>query len=232
MCPEYGATIAFFPPDKTAINYLEQTGRDASTIQYTDTYLKAVKLFRNDYQNAGEDPVYTEVFELDLTTITSCLSGPKRPQDRVPVSEMKSDFEQCLTNKVGFKGYGLNPDSLTKSVPFMFEAKVWLLALGPSTRSYCILFCFIFQEYLLKHGAVVISAITSCTNTSNPSVMLGAGLLAKKAVERGLSVPPYIKTSMSPGSGVVTYYLQESGVTPYLQQLGFDVGKDSLSPLW
>ncbi|KAI2809696.1 hypothetical protein RDWZM_003106 [Blomia tropicalis] len=201
MCPEYGATIAFFPPDDTAINYLEQTGRDSYVTKYTEAYLKEVTLFRKDYQNSKEDPHYTQVVELDLSTITPSLSGPKRPQDRVPVSEMKTDFKQCLANKVGFKGFGISTENLEKSVPFIFEGK----------------------EYVLKHGSVVISAITSCTNTSNPSVMLGAGILAKKAVEKGLSVPPYLKTSMSPGSGVVTYYLQESGVTPYLQQLGFDV---------
>ena len=124
MSPEFGATIAFFPPDNTAINYLEQTGRDSNGIQYTETYLKAVKLFRNDYTNSSEDPVFTQVVELDLSTITPSLSGPKRPQDRVAVSEMKVDFEQCLINKVGFKGYGINPDNLNKAVPFVFDGKV------------------------------------------------------------------------------------------------------------
>lgn len=124
MCPEYGATIAFFPPDNTALNYLEQTGRDSQAIQYTEVYLKAVKLFRQDYLNSSEDPVYTQVVELDLNTITPSLSGPKRPQDRVPVSDMKTDFEQCLTNKVGFKGYGISSDNLSKSVPFLFDGKV------------------------------------------------------------------------------------------------------------
>lgn len=201
MCPEYGATIAFFPPDSTAMNYLQQTGRDEHAIKYIESYLKAIKLFRNDYNDAGEDPTYTQVCELDLSTIKISLSGPKRPQDRVPVDEMKKDFEQCLLDKVGFKGYGIAPDALEKSMAFNFEGK----------------------QYVLSHGSVVIAAITSCTNTSNPSVMLGAGLLAKKAVEKGLTVKPYIKTSMSPGSGVVTYYLRESGVTPYLEKLGFDI---------
>ncbi|KAH9423253.1 Aconitate hydratase mitochondrial [Dermatophagoides pteronyssinus] len=201
MCPEYGATIGYFPPDSTALNYLEQTGRDSHAIKYIESYLKAVKLFRNDYNNPREDPNYTKVYELDLSTIKISLSGPKRPQDRIPLDEMKLDFEQCLLAKVGFKGFGIAPEALNKSMPFMFEGK----------------------EYILSHGSVVISAITSCTNTSNPSVMLGAGLLAKKAVEKGLSVKPYIKTSMSPGSGVVTYYLRESGVTPYLEKLGFDI---------
>lgn len=124
MCPEYGATIAFFPPDDTAINYLEQTGRDSYVTKYTEAYLKEVTLFRKDYQNSKEDPHYTQVVELDLSTITPSLSGPKRPQDRVPVSEMKTDFKQCLANKVGFKGFGISTENLEKSVPFIFEGKV------------------------------------------------------------------------------------------------------------
>ncbi|GIY22591.1 cytoplasmic aconitate hydratase [Caerostris darwini] len=154
-----------------------------------------------DYKNSDQDPVFSETVTLDLGDVVSSVSGPKRPHDRVPVQEMKKDFQNCLVNKVGFKGFGLDPQKLSTTVPFTFND----------------------QQYFLRHGAVVIAAITSCTNTSNPSVMLGAGLLAKKAVEKGLSVMPYIKTSMSPGSGVVTYYLQESGVIKYLQQLGFDV---------
>merc|ERR1719361_3025069 len=114
---------------------------------------------------------------------------------------MKSDFKVCLTNPVGFKGFGIAQDKLSTTVPFVFDNR----------------------EYVLRHGSVLIAAITSCTNTSNPSVMLGAGLMARKAVEAGLSVQPYVKTSLSPGSGVVTYYLQESGVIPYLETLGFGV---------
>lgn len=136
--------------------------------------------------------------ELDLATVVSCCSGPKRPHDRVAVSEMKADFKQCLTNKTGFKGFAVPEDRLDATVPFVYEN----------------------QEFTLRHGSVVIAAITSCTNTSNPSVMLGAGLLAQKAVEAGLTVSPYIKTSLSPGSGVVTYYLKESGVISYLEKLG------------
>ncbi|KAI7693521.1 Cytoplasmic aconitate hydratase [Sarcoptes scabiei] len=201
MCPEYGATVAFFPPDSIAMEYLQQTGRDPQSIKYIESYLRATKMFRVDYNDSNEDPFYTKVCELDLSTIKISLSGPKRPHDRVAVDEMKKDFKACLENKVGFKGYGLKPEELNKSTRFVFQG----------------------QEYDLKHGSVVISAITSCTNTSNPSVMLGAGLLAKKAVEKGLTVAPYIKTSISPGSGVVTYYLRESGVTPFLEQLGFDI---------
>lgn len=124
MCPEYGATVAFFPPDNTALLYLKETGRESSVIARTETYLKAVRLFRRDYHDEAEDPCYTQVVELDLTTIKPSLSGPKRPQDRVPVDEMKKDFEECLTNKVGFKGFGINPSEVDKSVPFVFDANV------------------------------------------------------------------------------------------------------------
>lgn len=201
MCPEYGATIGFFPVDAKALEYLRQTGRDEQTLTDVVTYLRATKLFREDFGDPTEDPKYSKIVELDLSTIVPSVSGPKRPHDRVAVSDLKVDFETGLTAKIGFKGFGLPEDKSNTQIPFVFEG----------------------QEYILKHGSVVIAASTSCTNTSNPSVMLGAGLLAKKAVEKGLSVAPYIKTSLSPGSGVVTYYLQESGVYPYLSQLGFDI---------
>ena len=139
---------------------------------------------------------------MDLTSVVASCSGPKRPHDRVAVQDLKSDFTKGLSCPVGFKGYGLLEDKLATTVPFYVKGDP--------------------NEYVLRHGSVLIAAITSCTNTSNPSVMLGAGLLAKNAVEAGLSVAPYIKTSLSPGSGVVTYYLQESGVTPYLETLGFN----------
>ena len=199
MCPEYGATVGFFPTDDKTLVYLRQTGRDEEVVKYVEAYLKAVKMYRN-YKDAI-DPVFSQVVELDLATVVPSVSGPKRPHDRVPVSEMKKDFLFCLENKPGFKGFGLPSDKIVTKIPFVYEGK----------------------EYVLSHGSVVISAITSCTNTSNPSVMLGAGLLCKKAVEKGLSVAPYIKTSLSPGSGVVTFYLNESGVTPYLDKLGFDI---------
>ncbi|KFM82338.1 hypothetical protein X975_14216, partial [Stegodyphus mimosarum] len=198
MCPEYGATVGFFPVDDKSLLYLKQTGREEKHLKYVKSYLEAVHMYR-DYNNPDQDPVFSEVVELDLASVVSSVSGPKRPHDRVPVQEMKKDFQSCLVNKVGFKGFGLDPEKLSTTVPLIYNEK----------------------EYLLRHGSVVIAAITSCTNTSNPSVMLGAGILAKKAVEKGLSVLPYIKTSMSPGSGVVTYYLQESGVIKYLEKLGF-----------
>uniref|UniRef100_A0A8C7E2B0 Cytoplasmic aconitate hydratase n=1 Tax=Naja naja TaxID=35670 RepID=A0A8C7E2B0_NAJNA len=191
MCPEYGATAAFFPVDEVSIKYLVQTG---------EKYLKATGMFR-DFNNSSQDPDFTQIVELDLQTVVPCCSGPKRPQDKVAVSDMKKDFETCLGAKQGFKGFQIAPEYHNHHVQFVYNDK----------------------EFELTHGSVVIAAITSCTNTSNPSVMLGAGLLAKKAVEAGLTVKPYIKTSLSPGSGVVTYYLRESGVMPYLTQLGFDV---------
>ncbi|XP_044127442.1 cytoplasmic aconitate hydratase isoform X2 [Bufo gargarizans] len=200
MCPEYGATAAFFPVDLVSIQYLQQTGREENKVKYIQKYLEAAGLFR-DFSNTEQDPDFTQVFELDLSTVVPCCSGPKRPQDKVAVSDMKTDFESCLGAKQGFKGFHIPQGHHNDKVKFSYND----------------------ADYELAHGSVVIAAITSCTNTSNPSVMLGAGLLAKNAVEAGLTVKPYIKTSLSPGSGVVTYYLRDSGVMPYLSQLGFDV---------
>ena len=169
-------------------------------------------MFRN-YADASTDPVYSAVYELDLSTVVPSMSGPKRPHDRVPVSNMKSDFSQCLQNPVGFKGFNIPSDKHnTGKIQYIWGKIDLLLSAIPITYE--------GKEYILRHGSVVISAITSCTNTSNPTVMLGAGLLAKNAVEAGLTVAPYIKTSLSPGSGVVTYYLESSGVIPYLTKLG------------
>ncbi|XP_066469378.1 cytoplasmic aconitate hydratase isoform X2 [Tiliqua scincoides] len=200
MCPEYGATAAFFPVDEVSIGYLVQTGRDEENVKHIRKYLQAAGMFR-DFSNSSQDPIFTQIIELDLQTVVPCCSGPKRPQDKVAVSDMKTDFEACLGAKQGFKGFQIAPELHSSHMKFVYNDK----------------------EFELSHGSVVIAAITSCTNTSNPSVMLGAGLLAKKAVEAGLTVKPYIKTSLSPGSGVVTYYLRESGVMPFLAQLGFDV---------
>ncbi|XP_044752887.1 cytoplasmic aconitate hydratase-like [Coccinella septempunctata] len=200
MCPEYGATVGYFPVDDKSLEYLRQTNRSEHHVDLIEAYLKATKQFQQ-YSSGESDPIYTKIVELDLSTVVSSVSGPKRPNDRVSVNAMKNDFSACLTNKVGFKGFGLPAEKLSTTAKFMFDGK----------------------QYSLKHGSVIIAAITSCTNTSNPSVMLGAGLLAKNAVAAGLSVAPYIKTSLSPGSGVVTYYLTESGVIPALKQLGFDV---------
>jgi aconitate hydratase len=198
MCPEYGATIGYFPVDFQTIDYLKQTGRDPEHIKLVEGYLRENSLFR-DYKT-NKDPEFSgDILELDLSTVVPSLSGPKRPHDRVSLSNMKKDFSSALTNKVGFKGYGLTDTS--KKVDIEFHG----------------------EKHTLTHGSVVIASITSCTNTSNPDVMLAAGLLAQKAVEKGLKVRSYIKTSLSPGSGVVTKYLEKANVLPSLQKLGFDI---------
>jgi aconitate hydratase len=200
MCPEYGATIGYFAADYKAIEYLLQTGRDPKKVKIIETYLKTVNLYQ-DYDNANTDPEFTQVVELDLSTVAPCVSGPKRPQDKIVVSELKKEFQNCLVNKIGFAGYGLKDGAEKKQATFTYEG----------------------HEYTLSHGSVVIASITSCTNTSNPSVMLAAGLLAKKAFDFGLKIDPYIKTSLSPGSGVVTEYLTKSGMLPCLEKLGFNI---------
>ena len=199
MSPEYGATMGFFPVDSQTIAYLRLIGADESRIAMIESYLKAQGLFRV-YDGSQPDPTYTgEVMELDLSTVVPCVAGPKRPHDRVEVSKMQEDFNSCMVSPVGFKGFNISQDKLGAAANFSFEGK----------------------EYTLKHGSVVIAAITSCTNTSNPSVMLQAGLLAKAAREKGLNTLPYIKKSLSPGSGVVTAYMELSGVNTYLDELGF-----------
>jgi len=197
MAPEYGATIGFFPPDANTIEYLRQTSREEGKLQYIEQYLRSQKLFRT-YEGETE-PTYTVTLELDLSKVIPCLSGPKRPHDRVALKDMKTDFNACLINKVGFKGFGIGNDKLSSTSTFEYQG----------------------HKYELNQGSVVIAAITSCTNTSNPSVMLGAGLLARKAREAGLSVKPFIKTSLSPGSGVVSEYLNVSGLQKDLDALGF-----------
>ncbi|KAK0397359.1 hypothetical protein QR680_002097 [Steinernema hermaphroditum] len=198
MCPEYGATVGFFPVDARTLSYLAQTGRDSHTLKKIESYLKANKMFV-DYSDESFAPKYTKVLELDLGTIEPCVSGPKRPHDRVDLKSLYTDFKSGLTAGISFKGYGIKEQSANKAIDITIGGK-------PCT---------------LKHGSVVISAITSCTNTSNPSVMLGAGLVARKALALGLTVPPYVKTSLSPGSGVVTKYLEQSGLLSDLETLGY-----------
>ena len=174
-------------------------GKDADQIKMIETYLKAQGLFRV-YDGSQPDPSFTgEVMELDLSTVLPCVSGPKRPHDKVQLSDLSADFKSCLSAPVGFKGFNIANENLDAKSKFTFEG----------------------TDYELNHGSVVIAAITSCTNTSNPSVMLQAGLLAKKAVEKGLTCAPYIKKSLSPGSGVVTKYLELSGFNEYFDKLGF-----------
>ncbi|EGG24876.1 putative iron regulatory protein [Cavenderia fasciculata] len=199
MAPEYGATMGYFPADANTINYLASTGRPAENISYIKEYLATQQLLC-DY-TAASHPVYTSTIELDLSTVVPSLSGPKRPHDRVSLSDLKQDFASNLKSPVGFKGFGLTADQIAKTATFEHGG----------------------QKHTITHGAVTIAAITSCTNTSNPSVMLGAGLLAKAAVEAGLSVKSYVKTSLSPGSGVVTQYLEKSGLQPFLDKIGFNL---------
>lgn len=200
MCPEYGATIGYFPVDVKTIDYLKQTGRDPEHIKVVEEYLRRNNMFR-DYKSSVDPDFSGDVLNLDLSTVVNSVAGPKRPHDRVPLSNMKTDFTSALTNKIGFKGYGLKSEDSSKKAEISHEGK----------------------KYTLSHGSVVIASITSCTNTSNPDVMLGAGLVAKKALEKGLTIKPYIKTSLSPGSGVVTQYLVNSGLLAPLQDIGFDI---------
>ena len=208
MCPEYGATIAIFPIDEMTLDYLRLTGREESHIALVEAYAKAQGMFRH----AGDpDPVYTECVELDLGRVEPCLAGPKRPQDRVSLKQAKSGFQAGLTSMMasssrkGAEAAGSAHGSAATGGAAAAVADV------PSIGT------------ALEHGSVVIAAITSCTNTSNPSVMIGAGLLAKKAVERGLTRQPWVKTSLAPGSKVVTEYLNKAGLTSYLDALGFNL---------
>jgi aconitate hydratase len=196
MAPEYGATCGLFPVDEETLAYLRKTGRTPAEVDLVERYAKEQGLFRTA---ASPEPVFSDTLELDLGTVEPSLAGPKRPHDRVPLSQMKEAFRKTLTAPVKERGFGLAPEEAGKSVRIEVG--------GRATE--------------LRHGSVVIAAITSCTNTSNPSVMLGAGLLARNAVRRGLRVPPHVKTSLAPGSKVVTEYLRQSKLLPELEALGF-----------
>ncbi len=198
MAPEYGATNALFPVDEETLSYLKLTGRSEEHIDLVEKYLKENDLFFN----AEKEPVYSEVLELDLSTVEPSLSGPKRPQDLILLSDMKDEFEASVTRENGNHGHGYSKEIFDQEVEVEYNDG------GKET---------------LKTGDLVIAAITSCTNTSNPYVMLGAGLVAKKAVEKGLTVPKHVKTSLAPGSKVVTGYLENSGLQEYLNQLGFNL---------
>ncbi|MCQ3931068.1 MAG: aconitate hydratase AcnA [Chloroflexi bacterium] len=202
MAPEYGATMGFFPVDDETLVYLRRTGRTEEEVKLVEVYYKSQGMFRTD---ETPDPVFTDTLELDLSTVEPSMAGPKRPQDRVTLKAMKEDFEKSLRAPVGAKGFGLTEEQIAST------------ALVPSENGHKA------DPIELTHGSVVIAAITSCTNTSNPSVMLGAGLLARNAVKKGLKAKPYVKTSLAPGSKVVTEYLKQSGVLEYLEQLGFYV---------
>jgi aconitate hydratase len=198
MAPEYGATCGFFPIDDESLAYLRLTGREEEQINVVEQYCKANGLFFDPTL----EPVYTNVVEIDLTEIEANLSGPKRPQDLLPLSKMKEEFVKAVSAPQGNQGFGLQADEIDKSATVKFNNG---------------------DETTIKTGAVAIASITSCTNTSNPYVLVGAGLVAKKAVELGMEVPKFVKTSLAPGSKVVTGYLRDSGLLPYLEQIGFNL---------
>ena len=199
MAPEYGATCGFFPIDEESLKYIKLTGRSEEHIELVKAYLQQNNMF---FTSDKEDPQYTDVIHLDLSTVEASLSGPKRPQDLIFLSDMKKEFEKSVTAPAGNQGHGLDQSEFDKSANIQFNDG---------------------SETTMKTGDIAIAAITSCTNTSNPYVMLGAGLVAKKAVEKGLKVPEYVKTSLAPGSKVVTGYLRDSGLQKYLDDLGFNL---------
>ncbi|WP_437185299.1 aconitate hydratase AcnA [Planctomicrobium sp. SH668] len=217
MAPEYGATMGFFPVDKQTLVYLERTGRTKEQIDLVEKYYKAQGMFRTD---DSPEPEFTATLALDLSEVVPSMAGPKRPQDRILLSGMKSQWEQDLATTFGKASIsadstpaqmadegGIVVPSASASEPGLTGAEVEYNG----------------QSFKLKHGAVVIAAITSCTNTSNPSVMLAAGLLARNAAQKGLKSQPWVKTSLAPGSRVVTSYLDRAGLTPWLDQLGFQL---------
>jgi aconitate hydratase len=199
MAPEYGATMGYFPVDERTLDFLRSTGRPDEHVTLVQKYCLAQGLFRTD---TTPDPAFQETIELDLAAIKPCLAGPSRPQDRIELSEMKTSWQQSLTGPVAARGFNVDESELKK------HSRV---TLDDGTG------------FDLRHGSVVIASITSCTNTSNPSVMLAAGLLAKKAVAAGLATKPWVKTSLAPGSIAVTGYLKAAGLLPYLEKLGFYV---------
>src|SRR5262245_53715207 len=226
MAPEYGATCGFFPVDEETLRYLRGTGRPDELIALVEAYSKAQGMFRTD---ATPVPTFNTLLELDLATVEPSVAGPRRPQDRVPLNDLKESFwtamktvfnREIQPDDVAGRGYirwvgeAGNPAEI-ETTPSSNRANLYKGYQASATLD--------GQEITLTHGSTVIAAITSCTNTSNPSVMVGAGLLAKKAVERGLSVPEYVKTSLAPGSRVVTEYLTKAGLLPYLEALRFNV---------
>jgi aconitate hydratase len=223
MSPEYGATIGFFPVDEQTLAYLRMTGRDENQVQLIEAYCKAQGIFRTA---ASPEPVFTDVLELDLGDVEPSLAGPRRPQDRVTLTAARTEFRRELAKEISNHD-GVDPKAIERWIaeggnpqvaPHERVAPVELGPIAASAEAQ-----IETGTYPIRHGSLVIAAITSCTNTSNPSVMIGAGLLAKKAAERGLEPKPWVKTSLAPGSKVVTAYLKRAGLTPYLERLRFNL---------
>lgn len=198
MAPEYGATAAYFPVDQQTLTYLAQTGRSASLIQLVEAYYRAQGLFREE---SSPIPQYSQILDFDLADVRPALAGPKRPQDLVDLKDVSASFLASLTTSVQKRGYGLPTGNISSPTEITIAK----------------------NKNKLDHGSIVLAAITSCTNTSNPTALVAAGLLAKKALEHGLQVKPYTKTSFAPGSRVVTTYLEKAGLLHYLEALGFQV---------
>jgi len=213
MAPEYGATMGFFPVDAETLKYLRLSGRSDEQVALVEAYTKEQGLFRTD---ATPDPVFTDTLELDLSTVVPSLAGPKRPQDRVPLSQSKAMYREALAAQ-------LATQNATASAPAGSPAATMVAEGSPVATDHGVACEHRGEAFTLTHGHVVIAAITSCTNTSNPSVMLAAGLLAQKAVARGLRTKPWVKTSLAPGSKVATDYFNKAGLMDSLNALGFNV---------
>ncbi|WP_313645495.1 aconitate hydratase AcnA [Pseudomonas sp.] len=210
MAPEYGATCGFFPVDEVTLDYLRLSGRPEQTVALVEHYCKAQGLWRLP----GQEPVFSDTLALDMNDVEASLAGPKRPQDRVALGAVSQAFDHFIE---------LQPKPLAKEVGRLESEGGGGVAVGNADLAGEIDYDHEGHTYTLRDGAVVIAAITSCTNTSNPSVMMAAGLVAKKALEKGLQRKPWVKTSLAPGSKVVTEYYQAAGLTPYLDELGFDL---------
>ncbi len=212
MAPEYGATMGFFPVDRETLNYLRLSGRSEQQIALVEAYSKAQGTFRTD---ESPDPIFTDTISLDMTTVVPSMAGPRRPQDRIPLTESKANYRANLAETLTMLGAQTAPTAMATATAVMENEG------GPPPEVPGVMVTYKNETFKLTHGAVVIAAITSCTNTSNPSVMLAAGMLARAAVKAGLRTQPWVKTSLAPGSKVVTEYFAKSGVDKYLDALGF-----------